>query len=462
MSTLSRDLSRPMMALTGLVYVALLAIALISWHLPPELVLALTIGAAGLMVMTLRPFVGIHAFMMVMYLAEPIATESGITGMKVVGSVILAGWLFGAAARRRLNIPFNGMMAGMVLFVGWCWVCVMYAIDVPGALTRTLSFVQLCLSALMFSSIVDDVKRIRSVLGAIVLWTVVTSIVGIAFYYRGETNVAIGLVGNRNLLASYVIGAVPCAYLLHRITRNALARLLMMISLPILFLTLALTLSRTGIIVMVATLLIIWYRVALERGVLVVGASLVVLLALGFILPDAFYKRLQTIAPSIEQERDTYGLRVRLWQVGLKMIEDRPITGVGPANFMQAHRRYAHGEEILEKELVAHNMYVGIAAEEGLVGLFLFGLTIVLGLRELHRARRVGERTGAREVALIAVAIEANLFMVLGVGLMGNLETMKYFWVFLGLTLSLGRVARRLEEGSSDGSSGRREPAGGA
>lgn len=442
MSTLSRDMTKPMAALGGLAYLAALSLALFWWHLDPDVVLTLTVGGIGLLVMALRPVIGIHAFIMLMYVADAFTTGSDITGMKIIGGVILAGWMMSMAVRRGAGIPFNAMSRVMLLFVLWCAVASIYAFEPSVAYGRVFSYAQLAISALMFCSVIDDTAKMRRVFGAMTLWTCLSTIIALVFYYAGVTRVASGLTGNRNLLAHYVTSAIICAYLLYQVTPSVLPRLLLVAVLPVFFVGLALTFSRTGMIVLIVALLVVWYRVAKERRYLLLVASIMVLSIIGLLLPSTFWQRAASIVPAVRYEKETFGLRVRLWKVGLRMIEDHPIAGVGPGNFAYAFRRYARGE-VRDVGLIVHNTYVGVAAEQGVIGLGLFVLLLLLGLRETRLAIRVGDVSRMGELGLLAVVVEANLLVTMVIGLSGNIEGFKLLWIFLGLALGLGQLARR-------------------
>lgn len=442
MSTLGRDMTKPMVALGGLVYLTGLSLALFWWHLDPEIVVGLTLGGIGLLVMAVRPLVGIHAFIMMMYVADTITTGSEITGMKIIGAVILLGWMMSMAVRRAARVPFNGLSVTIGLFVLWSAITVIFSYDTVSAYSRLFSYAQLGIGAMMFYSVVDDEAKMRRVFGAMTLWTCLFTIVALEMYYIGVTKVASGLTGNRNLLAHYVTAGIICAYLLHQIASGLLPKLLLVVALPVFFLGLALTFSRTGMIVLSLALLLVWFRIAKARRYLLVAASVIVLSIMGLLLPSAFWLRAASIAPAVEYQQETFGLRVRLWRVGLRMIEDHPIVGVGPANFAPAFHRYSHGL-VHDKGLIVHNTYIGLAAEEGLVGLALYVLLLALALRETRLAIRVGDAARLGELGILAVIVEANLFVMIVVGISQNLENLKLIWVFFGLALGVGQMARR-------------------
>ncbi|MCX5848857.1 MAG: O-antigen ligase family protein [Deltaproteobacteria bacterium] len=76
------------------------------------------------------------------------------------------------------------------------------------------------------------------------------------------------------------------------------------------------------------------------------------------------------------REFNTVGTRLMLWQSALAMFRDYPLTGIGPGNCNRAMKDYASAallaveKEKIDKEyLHAHNGFLNILAEFGLIGI---------------------------------------------------------------------------------------------
>jgi len=445
LSAFGRSLSKPLLVLGGMTYFAVLFIQLVWWHVPPETVLALTIGGIGLVVLSLRPFLGIHVFIMTLFLENVLGVGvRGVSPMKIIGAVVLASWLLNVALARRTGIRFDRFVLVVGLFLAWCGVSLLYAVDTSIAVNQTFSYLQLALAALMFSSVVNTPERARSVYWSFVVWTTLNTLVAMGMYYLGLTRKAVGLVGNTNGLASLIDVAIICAYLLHQMVRPGLGRILLSAVLPVLFLGLALTFSRAGLIILAVTVLLVWYNVARQRGFLLLIGSISMICVLAYVLPNAFWKRAESIVPAIQRQQDTFGTRVRLWRVALRMIEDRPVVGVGPGNFVAAYPRYARGGDQRLQNLPPHNTYVGVSAETGLVGGTLFVLIIAFSLMRAHRAVSAGRATARSDLETLGVAAEVSLLVFLIGGLSGDSEGLKCVWMFFGLAVAAGQMAERL------------------
>ena len=204
MSQFSQPLSKPILVLVGTAYFGLLCLALILWHLPPEDILALTVAGSGLILMSLRPYFGAHIFVLTLFVENAFGVSKGMSPMQVIGSVILAGWLVNLVLERKADLKFHGFAVLLLLFLVWCCVSLVYALNTHWAVIRTFTYAQSAVAALMFSAVVNSTERLRRIYWTFLVCATLSTIIAVVMYYRGMTPNASGLVGNRNLLASYI------------------------------------------------------------------------------------------------------------------------------------------------------------------------------------------------------------------------------------------------------------------
>jgi O-antigen ligase len=436
----SRSRVRAVGLLLGLFGVAFLGIALIYLNLAPQSVLAIIVAGIVLLVLLIVPVLSVHLFTAGVYAENLVDAEGGFTVMKVFGAIIVVGWLVSILTRRRLEVRASPVLILLALFVGWSAVSMLSAFDTSVALQRVLTFAQLGFVVFMITSILNSLNRVKWVLRTIVGWTTVVSMHASALYLLGVTDVASGVTRNRNGLAMFIAVAIVCAYLLSQMSPAPRERLLLLGALPILFVGLAFTYSRTGYLALLVALLLVAYRLARTHGYVLLTASVLMVALIVPFLPEEFYARVESILPAMEKQDDTVGLRLQRWKYAVQMIKDHPIVGVGPSNFVPALARYGRGD-ILEKQgLVVHNAYLNVGAEEGLVGLALYVLLLGAALREVTwMVMRSG--TPSRELILTSNAIEISLVIMLVEGMAGNVESLKFLYVLFGLACSVGRLA---------------------
>jgi putative inorganic carbon (HCO3(-)) transporter len=426
--------------LVALVVVAFLGVALIYLNMEPQTILALIVGAGTIVLLLVQPILSVHLFTAAVYAENLVQSESGMTVMKAVGIIVVLGWALSVLTRRRLDVRVSPLLIFLALFIGWSAISMLSAFNTSMALERVLTFTQLGFVVVMFASVVNSTSRVKWVLRTIVGWTTIVSIHAMALYLLGVTDVASGIIRNRNGLGMFIDLAIVCAYLLGQMKPHPWERVALVGALPILFVVLAFTFSRTAYLALVLALFLVAYRLARTRGYLILAGSVLMLGLIIPLLPDAFYARVGTILPAMERQDDTVGLRVQRWKYAMRMIKDHPIVGVGPNNFVPVLARYGRGDINVKQGLVAHNTYLNVAAEMGLVGLALFLLMTGAAIREVTWiVRRFGSTN--RDLVLASNAIEISLVVMLIEGLMGNMENLKALYVLFGLACSIGRLA---------------------
>jgi O-antigen ligase len=435
------DVDKRALVFGGLLYFMSLAAALIWLHLPSEIVMALTLGGVVLVVLMLNPLLGVHLFVALIYFESILTSKSGVTGMKVAGPIILLGWFLSLAIRREPPFRFDRFNVIMFFFLAWLGMSVFYAMDGDEALGRFYTFVQLVVATLMFMSVVDTVPKVRGLLWSIVIWSAIATVAGLGRYYSEMSRSVSGFAGDRNTFAIYANVAIVCTYVLYQSSRGR-GRILLSLIMPILFFGLALTFSRTGVLAMMLSLFVVGYWIAREKRIATVLVTLAILVLIAAVLPETFWARVGTIGPSMEGRRESFGTRVDLWSMGLQMIRDHPILGVGLGNFATATMRYAHGEYLMSR-LVAHNAYMSVVAETGIIGLCLFLALHGMALKSLHRARNVGAILHDPSLKMMSIAAEGSLLAIMFSALSLSSEGLKYLWLFFGLAASLGRIAEQ-------------------
>jgi O-antigen ligase len=213
---------------------------------------------------------------------------------------------------------------------------------------------------------------------------------------------------------------------------------------PLCLLALFLTVSRGGLVALAAVLI---------AGVAVAGnarktAALVVAVA---VLGATFY--FVALAPPEARDRivtsDGGTGREDIWKVGWRMVEANPVVGVGAGNFATSSVHYLlepgvilRPDFIVDDPKVAHNTYLEVLAELGVVGLALFLIVLGYSLVTALRAARTFQRVGDRELDIVARAVFVALVGLLTAAFFGSREFSNQLWLLLSLGPALQGVAR--------------------
>jgi O-antigen ligase len=131
----------------------------------------------------------------------------------------------------------------------------------------------------------------------------------------------------------------------------------------------------------------------------------------------------------------------------LNVFADHPIIGVGPRQFSSYYRQYADDIGLLSKaeDREAHNLYLGTAAETGILGLGCFVAVLLTTLWELTKARRrwIGRR---RDLANMATAFSLSVVTYMTTGIFLHLSYARYFWLIMALAGAAALIALREPE----------------
>jgi len=145
----------------------------------------------------------------------------------------------------------------------------------------------------------------------------------------------------------------------------------------------------------------------------------------GFILMDDLYSR--------PLRHETISWRVHIWKDTFKMIQDSPWLGHGINTFMQIFEAYRTDRG---NPAYAHNSYLQLAAETGLLGLVSF-LWIFVNLFRSFLARLANHEMKNDNLVLLAMGLVSGIFAFLAHSFFDNhfysLQLSVYLWFMVGL-----------------------------
>jgi O-antigen ligase len=155
--------------------------------------------------------------------------------------------------------------------------------------------------------------------------------------------------------------------------------------------------------------------------------------------------------------------RLDLWTVGLRMIEAHPVRGVGSGQFATSSVHYLlrpgvieRGDLILSTPKVAHNTYLNVVAELGIVGGVLFAAILVFCTACMVGAVRRFRLDGDERMEILARGLVVGLGGYLVTLMFISENYKKLLWILLALGPVLLAVARLPREHGAEHSTERR------
>ena len=191
-------------------------------------------------------------------------------------------------------------------------------------------------------------------------------------------------------------------------------------------LALLLTTKRAHLVFAIAALCLVFLLWGSERKVGTAGkVALVGLAALAFVLFGwgagsdvlAVVERFSTVADG------TFGERIGFWKLCLAMWEQSPIFGCGWDSYTEAFNVTGEGRAYIDRGasgMDAHNVYLQVLAEEGIVGFALIAGALIGGIVDaarrlvaLNRLEAAGADGLAGRRAVIAGSLAIQLFFAM-------------------------------------------------
>lgn len=262
-----------------------------------------------------------------------------------------------------------------------------------------------------------------------------------------------GPIGEKNRYAQVMLMLVPLGLFWAVSARRRLPKLLAVGAAAAASIGVALTFSR-GAGVGFALVLLIMIALGYIRPIqiVLVGVAVGVLL----VAVPAYGSRLGSIVDLTSGlSGDTTGgspdgavlSRATEGIAALLVFADHPLIGVGPGRFPSYYRLYADDVGILTKneDRQAHDLYLHIAAETGILGLVAFLGILGLTIRDLIRVRRrwLASRP---DIAAMATGLLLAVVTYMTTGLFLHLSYARYFWLMLAVAGAAAYLGMRLEE----------------
>lgn len=161
-----------------------------------------------------------------------------------------------------------------------------------------------------------------------------------------------------------------------------------------------------------------------------------VLIALIFVVPYMLPKN-ALIHLNLERQEQSILERYRLWERAAQVIIKRPLFGCGINTFTKSYSVYDEVKNWRVPGYQAHNGYLQLAAETGLVSLFLFLMIIYRALNTHYKSalKEISANNKRLRIGLLAGLI-ALLLQAGADTTLSSLQSAMLIWFCLGLCLS--------------------------
>ena len=367
--------------------------------------------------------------------------------------LVAALFVVGGMRSRSLRLDLKSVGPYALIFAGA--VCLAWPVSYSSALSMRFLFfhltAMLCV-AVTVSAVerADDLKRLAGFatmgLFATSAYGVVQRIQGVEVNYsyvdpllnEGMPGRVFSVFENPNAFAEVLVMLLPLAAALVLCSRSWWGRLAALCAAAVGAAALGMTYSRASWIgaAFAAAVFVFLWNCRLIPGFLLLG-----LCAVPF-LPDTIFNRILTI---FNLEDSSTSSRFPLYAAALEMIQARPVRGAGlgtdAVRLAIKDMNLYHGSSPF---VHAHNLYLQIWLETGLIGIVSYLAAMLSGLKSAAKACKFH---CPREVRLItigaAAAVAGILVNCLADYLWNYPRVMVIFWFLFAILLSGVKLARR-------------------
>ncbi len=316
-------------------------------------------------------------------------------------------------------------------------------------LTKTSSF-RISLWTLMFVGIF---------LGSISVWQYLTGTFQNNYWGFAEASIQnivgdsndyriAGPISDPNFYAQImaVITFIALERTLHE--KNIWLRLLALWSLGASGFSVVLTYSRGGFLALIVALIAFMY--VYRPKVYHVPLIILALIAVFVVAPKNYVERIFSLQEffstpgSLRTEDMALRGRASANITAYEMIRSNPLFGVGLNNYENSFGQYSRLSGLaMETETAAHNLYLEVAAETGLVGLTVFMAMVIVSARTILQARKRFLAAGQADMVDLITGFGSGFFAYMFAAIFIHGAYPRYFYLLIGIALALDLVSRQ-------------------
>lgn len=268
----------------------------------------------------------------------------------------------------------------------------------------------------------------------------------------------IGGLGDPNELATVLlpalalsIGAIGAPY------RAPGLRLGACLAAVICLVTLFLTSSRGGLIGLGVSLIAALIFAGRWRGPALFGTLTLLVCVFTFYGAYASQGEQERILAPTQGEGRAQESRLTIWQVGWRVVEAHPAVGVGAGNYEENAIHFVlepgqtfRTDAVVDDTQAAHNTYLHVLAELGVVGFGLFTGIIVFSVGSTMRAAWAFRDRGDVQMEIMARTLTVGQVGMLASIFFFSAHTVNKIWLVLAFGPALLGVARTLHQSSRE------------
>jgi O-antigen ligase len=434
-------------------------------YLDPKLGIGIAIVLVGSVIVLMRPARLVPIAIVCLFLEGLTFNDVAVTRFLAPGAMFLVLIeLLRGAAKVRIGLP----MLFVTLYVGWSFFSTLWTASLDGTRYYLQSLAIALIFMFLFAALLNTERELRKMLYALAVISGVSGLLSMLAFSGSFEEVAgfalvqagrgQGLVGDPDFFAAMQLVAVPILLVLANEAKSPGTRMLLI---GCLFATLGsvfTTLSRGAFLaILILAILLVWsrpeklFQSRRQKAIALLIASfgMVLFFSRPYVRESVTVRAQSIYAPKDRDEASGAG-RTNLWKAAQTTAAEHPLTGVGLGAFSHISEdlllRTPGVDPLLLRDrkegdnFVAHNTYLGTAAELGIPGLLMYlGLMISTGIT-LRRTALKAHAAGAHFVGRVSHGLMLGLVAWSATCVFLSAESARMFWIIVGLSLALPKL----------------------
>jgi O-antigen ligase len=351
---------------------------------------------------------------------------------------------------RRLDLKITGVMIPAALFTVLATVAALFSVTRGESIKALQLYVVYFMLFYSSGTLFKDRNILKTSILSFVLSSLVVASYGIYQYFFVKTPTAVAWVDvnqfpelstrvystfeNPNVLAEYLVFSIPIVLALMWSAKRYVQKMVSLGILGLITLCLVLTYSRGGWLGLVFAI-IVFAALKDKRFFIVI---IVIALLSPMVLPSVVETRIASIG-SLEESSNAF--RISIWVAAVRMIKDYWLTGIG-LGLSAFSRVYRHYMLAGTPALHAHNLFLQVGIEMGIVGLLLLLWACLAAYIKARRPIHF-EQKHSIILAGILAALAGHLIHGLFDYVWFSPKIVMIFWMYLGMTSALSSVLEK-------------------
>ncbi|HTI78506.1 MAG TPA: O-antigen ligase family protein [Mycobacterium sp.] len=352
---------------------------------------------------------------------------------KLLGVALVVAYLASRPHRRWVPVP--KVFWVLLVFLGVLAVSLLRSGRVADGVVEFLRYCMFAAFAFLVVQLVTDRARLVRLAEVFVISSTAAAAVGTFRFLVSTTGRASGPIGEANDFAYVLATAVPLA--LYLAWRHRERQVLWLLATGILLVTIALTFSRGACVALaLAGLWAAMHNRTIAKRLVATVAGVALLGGAVLALNSKWVEDRINAKTAVADEN--WASRRALWRGAIEMFQQEPLLGVGTGLYPHRAAEFVHDEPWGINEPVAHNAYLEVLAEDGVVGLTLFVAFIGGSWVGLVRARCAARTVDDADGAGLALAVQASAIVAVvgAVFLSVQIQPPIWFTAAMGVALA--------------------------